>query len=373
LVKAIDDQVAIWWMQPNRNMLVNSRFQPLFSLLNVKYVLTSHPLEGPLFSVEAAYPGCDGPAVLLTGGTRFSHSFRALHPGLNRVDVEFMRLGDLAGQPLRFLLWRDSQQGELVADISIDAETLPEQGVQAFFFASVPDSAGQTFVWAVEAPEAQEATVAVCQAQGEPAAWPAFAAYSVQLQHVDIQQGVWIYENPNVLPRAYVVHQAEVAPGQALLERLNAQDFNPWTTVLLETPLPASQAAQLVDAPLRSGSVAHVSRYDLHQVEVSVEMTAPGVLVLSDQWYPGWQVKVDGKTAPLLRVNYALRGVYLPAGMHQVVFDFSSSPLYLGLALAGIAVVCGVGAMWWDVRRASYLSSTNSSNTSRSSSINRPW
>jgi hypothetical protein len=351
LVKAIDDQVAIWWMRPNRNMLVNSRFQPLFSLLNVKYVLTSHPLEQPLFSVEAAYPGCVGPAAPLTGGVRFTHMFRALHPGLNRVDVELMRVGDPAGQPLRFLLWRDHREGELVADITIDGETLPEQGVQAFFFASVPDSAGQTFVWAVEMPEAtQEATVAVCQAQDEPAGWPAFAAYSVQLQHVDIQQGVWLYENPNVLPRAYVVQRAEVVPDQALLERLTAQDFNPWTSVLLETPLPVSQSAQLAGAPLRSGSVAHVTRYDLQRVEVMAEMTSPGILVLSDQWYPGWQVVVDGEPAPLLRANYALRGVYLPEGVHQVVFRFRSASLYLGLALAGLAFVCGLCAMGWEQR-----------------------
>ncbi|MGD2177647.1 MAG: hypothetical protein PVG71_07480, partial [Anaerolineae bacterium] len=45
LVKAIDDEVAIWWMRPNRNMLVNSNFDPLFSLLNVKYVLATHPLD----------------------------------------------------------------------------------------------------------------------------------------------------------------------------------------------------------------------------------------------------------------------------------------------------------------------------------------
>jgi hypothetical protein len=352
LVKSIDDQVAIWWMRPNSNMLVTSRFQPLFSLLNVKYILTSHQLNQPLFSVEASYPGCVEPALPLTGDTRVTQSFRALHPGLNRVDVELIRLGETSGQSIRFLLWRDREDGELVADLTVEANTLPERGNQAFFFAPVPDSSGQTFVWAIESPEAgAEAAIAICRAEAGPAQRPAFAAYSAQLAHVDIQQGVWIYENPNVLPRAFVVHRAQVVPAAELLDRLNAQDFNPWTTVLLESPLPDEQARQLAAAPWRSGSVAHITRYDLHDVEITAEMQAPGVLVLSDQWYPGWQVTVDGVDAPLLRTDYALRGVFVPAGTHQVAFRFRPLMLYFGLALAGITLAFGVGVIGWDLRR----------------------
>jgi hypothetical protein len=354
LVKRIDDEVAIWWMRPNKNMLVNSRFQPLFSLLNVKYILTSHQLNQPLFSVEASHPGCVEPTIPLKSDTRVTQPFRALYPGLNRVDVELMRLGDTSEQSLRFLLWRDKEDGELVADLSKDAEALPDHGSQTFFFAPIADSARQTFVWAIEAPEAGEkAAIAICRAEAEPAQRLAFAAYSAQLAHVDIQQGVWIYENPNVLPRAFVVHRAEVAPEPELLVRLTSQDFNPWTTILLESPLPDEQAAQLANAPLRSDSVAHITRYDLHEVEITAEMKAPGILVLSDQWYPGWQVTVDGVAVPLLRTDYVLRGVFVPAGTHQVTFRFRSLRLYFGLGLAGITLVLGVGAVGWDIHRQS--------------------
>ena len=32
--------------------------------------------------------------------------------------------------------------------------------------------------------------------------------------------------------------------------------------------------------------------------------------------FPGWQAQVDGAPAPILTVDHALRGVYLPAGAH---------------------------------------------------------
>jgi hypothetical protein len=343
LVKAIDDEVTVQWMRPNRNILVNSNFDPLFSLLNVKYVLSTHSLDQFLVSVEAAHPGCVEPGLPLTAGVRITQAFQARNPGLNRVDVEFTSAGNPVAQPIRFLLWRDREEEELVADITIDGESLSGQSMQTFFFAPVADSAGQIFVWAIEAPEAvDEAAIAICQAEREPDK-PAFTAYSTQLQQADIRQGVWIYENPNVLPRAFVVHRAEIAPDQALLERLTSADFNPWTTALLEEPLPAGEAAALADAPLRSPSAVCITRYEPCRVEVEAEMTSPGLLILSDTYYPGWKVTVDGQPASLLRVNYALQGVYLPAGEHQVMLRFVPTSFWIGLTLTAMVIVFGAG------------------------------
>jgi hypothetical protein len=343
LVKAIDDEVAIWWMRPNSNMLVNSRFDSLFSLLNVKYVLSTQPLDEHVVSVETVRRGCVGPGLQLTAGKRITGHFRTPHPGLNRVDVAFTSVEDEPADSVRFLLWREQEGGELIADVTVNGEDLPRQGMYPFFFAPVSDSAGGRFVWAIEAPQAgEEATVAVCQTEGSVRGHPAFTAYTTQLQLADVRQGVWIYENPNALPRAYVVHRAEIAGGQDALERLVASDLNPWTTAILEEPLAAAEAAALTDAPLRSSSAARIVRYRPHRVEVGVEMTDPGVLILSDAYYPGWKVTVDGQPAQLLRANYALRGVYLQTGNHQVVFRFAPRSLQLALLSTGISLVIGL-------------------------------
>jgi len=65
---------------------------------------------------------------------------------------------------------------------------------------------------------------------------------------------------------------------------------------------------------------------------------------------PYWRVTVDGKPAALLRCNFLMRGVFLPAaGDHTVVFDFSlpHRPLYVtiaafltGIVLSGFLLYC---------------------------------
>jgi hypothetical protein len=67
---------------------------------------------------------------------------------------------------------------------------------------------------------------------------------------------------------------------------------------------------------------------------VVVQARGPGLLVLSEIDYPGWQVWVDGVQSTLTSPAELLRGVELPSGEHQVVFTFRPASLYLGLSLS---------------------------------------
>ncbi len=77
--------------------------------------------------------------------------------------------------------------------------------------------------------------------------------------------------------------------------------------------------------------------------KVVVESDAPsdGFLYYADAWHPGWSVRVDGAPAPLVRANDAYKGVFLPAGRHQVTFRFDPLLFRRGLwvlyAMHGIA------------------------------------
>jgi uncharacterized membrane protein YfhO len=81
-------------------------------------------------------------------------------------------------------------------------------------------------------------------------------------------------------------------------------------------------------------------------------MENPGLLVLSDTFYPGWKAYVDGKKATIYPTDLALRSVFLPAGEHTVEFVFSPGSFKLGSAItiASFAVLL-LYVAWGPVRR----------------------
>ena len=81
--------------------------------------------------------------------------------------------------------------------------------------------------------------------------------------------------------------------------------------------------------------------YDPKRVVLSTEADVPTVLLLNDKYDAGWQVTVDGQPAALLRANYLMRGVQVPAGKHTVEFTFAPNESSVNISLAGF----GLGLM----------------------------
>lgn len=84
-----------------------------------------------------------------------------------------------------------------------------------------------------------------------------------------------------------------------------------------------------------------VTRDNTRRIELSVTLSAGGLLVLADTWYPGWQAHVNSEHAEILAVDGALRGIWLEAGDNEVVFEYHHWPSRAGLAaqLAGVVTL----------------------------------
>lgn len=150
--------------------------------------------------------------------------------------------------------------------------------------------------------------------------------------------------NRTVLPRARLVASVRTLPLEAQLEGIFDTSFDHRSQVLLDPSEPLDPAAKaLVGAvpdSLPVGTVAWKNP-DTDHWTYSVNAARPALLVLAEPWYPHWKAKVDGKDAPLLRVDYALRAVAVPAGAHEVVLEFRSD----WGARAGQAMYASFGAL----------------------------
>lgn len=151
----------------------------------------------------------------------------------------------------------------------------------------------------------------------------------------DPASGAIIYERSTLQSRAFVVHRLEVAPHADALTRMTDAAFDPRKTALVESP----PGCALADAPGKD-SVTLVSDA-LDRVTFDVRAASDGFLVMSDTFYPGWRAEIDGKPLPVVRANFALRGICLPAGDHKVVFIFDPVALKIGgfLSIIGLGIV----------------------------------
>jgi hypothetical protein len=85
---------------------------------------------------------------------------------------------------------------------------------------------------------------------------------------------------------------------------------------------------------------ARIVSYDFQRVEVDVPAGPPGLLVLTDSFFPGWTATVNGRAAPVLPTDVAFRGVMLGSEDSRIVFSYHSLGGNLGWAIPLLAVVC---------------------------------
>jgi uncharacterized membrane protein YfhO len=152
---------------------------------------------------------------------------------------------------------------------------------------------------------------------------------------------VRVFENTKVLPRAFAVPASgiEVIPDPAAaLARLSDPTFDPERTALLPELL-KSQSVNENPALGTSESSVVATHQDINKVEISAQVKEPAVLVLSDTYYPGWKVLVDGREEKVLRVNYTFKGVALYPGTHKVRFVYEPFTFWAGLL---ISIVSGL-------------------------------
>ncbi len=140
------------------------------------------------------------------------------------------------------------------------------------------------------------------------------------------------------LPRALVYHEWEFLEQEAALETLSKPDWNPSRTLLVsDKPEVASSSGEPTQV--------NITDYARTRVEIETETKTDGILLLNDKYDPDWKASVDGKPAEILRCNYIMRGVAVPAGQHRVVFTYRPFmvPFILSLAVCGLLLAWGGG------------------------------
>ena len=106
-----------------------------------------------------------------------------------------------------------------------------------------------------------------------------------------------VYENPNALPRVFLVgRQQIVGTDAAALDAVLSSDFDGRQLAVTDHALPGLQQGGS-SPPLAVGS-ARLTTDQPERVLIDANARHSGLLVLGDLYYPGWKATVDGRIGP---------------------------------------------------------------------------
>jgi hypothetical protein len=161
------------------------------------------------------------------------------------------------------------------------------------------------------------------------------------------------------LPRVSLFSKWSVLTNDdSALARLRDPAFDPHSEVVLAqspgSPLPGTGTPP---------GTATITQYLAKQIRVQTQSATPGILILNDRWHPDWKARLDGRSLPLLRANFIMKAVEVPAGSHELEFRFE--PPCQTLYVSASAIVAAVGLVGW----LGFTGSANSKSESESGKV----
>ncbi len=184
---------------------------------------------------------------------------------------------------------------------------------------------------------------------------PRFDSYHV-MNMLNVKYVTYGNERNNVIPLPSTNGAAwfvkDVLKVNSPTEELTAlQTINTKTTAVID-------ASAFKVSALQADSTASIKlvNYKPNQLTYESSSTADGLAVFSEIYYPkGWVATIDGKEASILRADYVLRALPIPAGNHTIVFEFKPAPYYIGnkvsMASSWLVLVLVLGTLGWSLRK----------------------
>lgn len=153
------------------------------------------------------------------------------------------------------------------------------------------------------------------------------------------QNSLKLYENQKLLPRVYYVTNAiEIDRKDEFFNIISDLAFKPSNSVIIENSVPVLRKPSLIDKTENSNNVI-IQKYSDTEVIIRAEVKQKGYLILSDIYYPGWKVNINGVEGEILKANYIARAVKLDPGRYDIRFYYYPDSLIIGGIISMLALL----------------------------------
>lgn len=152
--------------------------------------------------------------------------------------------------------------------------------------------------------------------------------YNVKYILQDSEEGMTLSQNPEANGPAWFVNEIQyVADYNAEFEALGKVDTK--NTVVMREEFRSKLGSF---QPQRdSTATVIIKEVQLNKLRYQVENRSDGFMVFAENYYKnGWIATIDGEVSEIYPVNYALRGIKVPAGTHKIVMTFEPTVVQTG-------------------------------------------
>ncbi|MCB0209428.1 MAG: YfhO family protein [Anaerolineae bacterium] len=166
-----------------------------------------------------------------------------------------------------------------------------------------------------------------------------FVPSTILYQEAAADGMTYVHRLDEVGPRAWLVGEVQIADDENILQSIADPNFDRWSIALLE---PDSEPfLQEIEQPTAETPrpTTHILDTTPQSFTITTSTATPALLVLSEPYYPGWQATIDNQPAPILRADYVLRAVPVPAGEHTVQLTFQPSSFIVGAVISSMTLL----------------------------------
>ncbi len=148
-------------------------------------------------------------------------------------------------------------------------------------------------------------------------------------------EAVTILESPTARTKAFFTNRVREESAATTYARLRAAPSAVDEAVTVESD---GADAALGDRGSPSMPVP-LAEYRPNGLRVAFQAPSPGLLVVTDSFFPGWQATLNGEPTEIIRVNGLVRGVAIPAaGPYEIIMSYRPAPFTAGVAVAAATV-----------------------------------
>jgi len=150
----------------------------------------------------------------------------------------------------------------------------------------------------------------------------------------------YVQQNPGAMGNAWFVNEVDFV-ANADSEMNSLTKFEPKQKAFVDTRYKAEVGT--LPSGADSTAVIQLTSYSPMELKYQSDSKSGGFAVFSEIYYPnGWNAYINEKPATIIRTNYVLRGLKLPAGKNEIRFKFEPKSYYLGEKISLVASILTV-------------------------------